>query len=223
MVAALTVVPVLWCTPAFSFHSITPDEVLDAGGIEVSLKKEDEINYVVGKVLINESPQKVWPVMTNPFEFQGKISPRMREVKVVVDKTNYSLLKCCVHVGFFIPDVTYEVASQYLPVQKVLFKRVGGDLRDFRGTWDMQPACDGAKTELTYSMYIDPGIPVPQWLIREGVKSELPRLLTALRERVNAVYLKHKALESHTILAAANVSCSVANSNLATNTRQQSY
>jgi hypothetical protein len=202
--AVLTVAGILWCTPAFSFHTVTPDEVLDAGNVEVSLKKEDDINFVVGKILINEPPQKVWPVMTNPFEFQGKISPRMRQVKVMVDKTNYSLLRCCIHVGFFIPDINYEVASQYLPVHQVLFKRVAGDLRDFRGTWDMLPACNDTKTELTYSMYIDPGIPVPQWIIREGVKSELPRLLTALRDRVNAVYLGHKALETHTILAANN-------------------
>jgi hypothetical protein len=199
---ALILLAVLWCTPAFGFHSISPNEVLDSGGVEISLKKEAGINFVVGKILINEPPAKVWPVMTNPFEFRGKISPRMRQVEVMVDKKNYSLLKCSVHVGFFIPDITYVVASQYQPVEKVLFRRTGGDLRDFRGTWDMEPAHSGTKTELTYSMFFDPGIPVPQWIIREGVKGELPRLLTALRERVDAVYLEHKALENPTILAA---------------------
>jgi hypothetical protein len=198
---ALTVL-VLLCAPAFSFHSVTPDEALDKGNIEVSLRKKEGINFVVGKVLINEPPQKVWPVITNPYEFLGKISPRMRQVNVLVDKTNYSLLKCCIHIGFFIPDINYVVASQYLPVQRIFFKRVGGDLKDFRGMWDMEPSCDGAKTILVYSMYIDPGIPVPQWIIREGVKGELPRFLMAVRERVKSVYIDHKALESHTILAA---------------------
>jgi hypothetical protein len=51
-------------------------------------------------------------------------------------------------------------------------------------------------------MYVDPGFPVPQWIIREGVKTELPRTLMALRKRVKAVCMRTEAMESQTILAA---------------------
>ena len=33
-------------------------------------------------------------------------------------------------------------------------------------------------------MDIDPGYPVPLWLVREAVKLELPKTLTAVRKRV---------------------------------------
>lgn len=180
-------------------------ERLQSGQVVVQLKKKEDLNYVEGKVLINQPPSRVWPIMTNPFEFEGKISPRMTQVQVMVDKIDLSLLKCKVHIGFFIPDITYVVESRYEPVERISFKRTAGDLKDFRGEWEVRPACGGSKTELTYSMFIDPGIPVPQWIIREGVKSELPRILNGLRDRVNAIYTQNEAPEARSILAAGNL------------------
>jgi len=61
------------------------------------------------------------------------------------------------------------------------------------------------RTELSYSMFMDPGFFVPQWLIREGVKSELPRTLDAVRKRVLAVSHERERPEAHTIAAATFV------------------
>jgi uncharacterized membrane protein len=173
---------------------------LEKGEVVVDLKDVGKTKYVEAKVLINEPPDKVWPIMVNPFEFQGKISPRMKTVEVVSDQTNRSVLKVTLDV-LLIPHFTYIVESLYENGQSVQFHRVGGILKDFSGSWVMSPA-QGNKTELTYCMYIDPGFPVPQWIIREGVKSELPKTLIALRERVHAIH-EHTAMkEKRTILAA---------------------
>ena len=51
-------------------------------------------------------------------------------------------------------------------------------------------------------MHIDPGFPVPQWMIREAVKNELPQTLAALRQRVQTISQHHCARAEHTILAA---------------------
>src|SRR5271156_1793838 len=66
---------------------------LENGEVVVDLKNVGDTKYVEGKVLINESPDKVWPILVNPFEFQGKISPRMKTVEVMSDQTNRSVLK----------------------------------------------------------------------------------------------------------------------------------
>ena len=66
----------------------------------------------------------------------------------------------------------------------------------------MAPINGGTKTELTYSMYVDPGFFVPQWIMREGMKDELPRTLKGLKERVEAVAHEKQMAEPHTILAA---------------------
>jgi carbon monoxide dehydrogenase subunit G len=199
------VLSLLWGNSVWAFKTEGNETKLERGEVVISSKKIEDVNFVEARILIDEPPSKVWPVMANPFEFQGKISPRMRQVTVVVDKVDLSLLKCTVHIGFFIPDITYTVESKYEPGQRITFKRTGGDLRDFKGVWEVKAAKGGNATELTYSMFIDPGIPVPQWIIREGVKNELPRTLMALRQRVTAIYTQNEAPEARHILAVSAV------------------
>jgi len=175
---------------------------LSQGEVVVGTKNDGDTRFVTGTIIINEPPSRVWPVMVNPFEFKGKISPRMKAVEVVLDKAELSILKVTLDMSFLYPNFTYTVESRYQNGQRIDFKRIGGVLRDFKGSWEMNPIDNGNKTELTYSMYIDPGFFVPQWIMREGVKGELPRTLKGLRERVHAVCEDSKTLESHTICAA---------------------
>lgn len=186
----------------------TVQQKLEAGEVVVGIRNVGSTKYVTGQVLINQAPDKVWPVMVNPFEFQGKISPRMKHVEVLKDKEDASVLKVTMNT-FPIPDLVYTVESKYERNDvsaRIEFWRVGGSLKDFRGSWEMSPADHGKKTCLTYSMYVDPGFFVPQWIMREAVKGELPRTLIGLRNRVSDVVDRQCKLESHTILAASPLS-----------------
>lgn len=184
-----------------------PDAVqrrLDKGEVVVGLENIGETKFVTGRVLIDHPPDKVWPIMVNPFEFQQKISPRMKTVDVLVDKLHKSILKVTMET-FPIPDVTYTVESDYTRTEngaRIDFHRIGGTLKDFKGHWIMNPAHHGRKTELIYSMYLDPGFYVPQWIVRFGVRQELPRTLLALRKRVEETFAHSSPLEKKTILAA---------------------
>lgn len=180
---------------------------LKKGEVVVGLKDVGHTKYVTGKIIIDESPEKVWPIMVNPFEFRGKISPRTKKVEVILDQKDISVLRVTMDTSPipFLPQLSYTVESRYENTDKggrIEFRRIAGTIRDFRGFWEMSPASGGTKTELTYCMFLDPGFFVPQWIVREGVKGELPRTLVALRNRVKAVYEEQERLESHTILAA---------------------
>lgn len=175
---------------------------LSQGEIVVGLRNEGATRFVTGTVVIDESPDKVWPILVNPYEFKGKISPRMKSVDMLVDKANVSVMKVTLDVSILMPNFTYTVESNYENGQRIAFHRVGGTLKDFKGAWEVSPIDGGAKTQLTYSMYVDPGFFVPQWIVREGMKGELPRTLKALRERVEAIGSDHQLAEAHTILAA---------------------
>jgi hypothetical protein len=206
LLSALLVFSSLWALPLFARSSsiapLTIKERLERGEVVVGSTEVGHARFVTGSVLINEPPERVWPIMVNPFEFLRKISPRMKKVEVVTDKSDLSVLRVTLDV-VLIPHFTYVVESHYDNGAKVEFRRVGGVLKDFRGSWQMCPANGGTQTALTYSMYVDPGFPVPQWMVREGVKCELPRTLMALRARVHDVYTRAEALEPRTILAAA--------------------
>jgi len=174
---------------------------LRRGEVVVDLEEKNE-RFVVGRIRIDQPPAAVWPVLVNPFEFQGTICPRMKSVDVLFDSEELSVLKCSINVCFLIPNITYVVESHYVPVQEVRFRRVGGNLKDFRGSWLLRPLSDGKSTEVLYAMFIDPGIPIPKWLVREALKVDLPKTLTGLRSRVECVYGAGAPLSAKTLKAA---------------------
>lgn len=193
--------------PALAVDGEAPNAVhnrLEKGEVVVDFKNVGKRKYVTGRIIINHRPEEVWPVMVNPFEFKRNIAPRMKALEILSDKINMSIQRVTVD-AFPIPPVTYTVKSTYERTDngsKIEFWRVAGMIKDFRGHWIMRPCSNGQKTELSYSMYIDPGFYVPQWIVRQCVKGELPKTLLALRKRVEEVCSDVSVLEKQTIMAA---------------------
>ncbi len=213
---ALSILATLVCAPILDARSVDlaleTQQRLNRGEVVVGMKGEGEAKLVTGTILIDETPESVWQVVVNPYEFRGKISPRMKDFKVLVDKRERSVMRVNMDV-FLIPHFNYVVESNYKNAQRIEFHRADAEaqsLKDFNGSWEIQSKDNGTKTALTYSMYMDPGFFVPQWLIREGVKGELPRTLSAIRKRVDAVSCKREKLESQNIAAGLSVEKSVA-------------
>ena len=193
-------------TPLYAKNVDSADEIqkrLASGEVIVGLKKQGETGFVTGTILINAAPSKVWPIMVNPYEFMGKISPRMKQVEVVTDKPDFSVLKITLDMSFLMPNFTYVVESRYSNCERITFERTAGVPKIFKGTWDISPIDGGKKTRSDYATYVDPGFFVPQWLIREGMKNEVPHILKAFRDRVEEVAEAKKPMERRSILAAS--------------------
>jgi hypothetical protein len=188
---------------AITHGDTTADEQrLAAGDVVVDSAEINGIRYVVARVWIDQTPESTWRTLVNPYEFEGRIMHRMKRVDVLTDEVAQSLMTCTVGVIFPIPDFKYTVESHYTACSKVEFHRTAGSFKDFRGFWGLEPVSHGTKTEVTYSMYIDPGFPVPDWLVREAVRMELPNVLTGLRERVTYLKSNADAAEKRTLVAA---------------------
>jgi len=174
---------------------------LARGEVVVDLVEEGETKFVVGKVVIKQPPEVIWPTLVNPFEFQGTICPRMKSVDVLVDQPDTSVLRYGMNICFPFPSVSYTVESKYAAVEAIEFRRMTGFMRDFRGCWLLR-RLDGGATEVMYSVYVDPGIPLPRWIIREAVKNELPRILVGLRTRVNDLASSTATARDKTLMCA---------------------
>jgi len=182
------------------------EETLEQGGVTIGQKTEGDTKYVSASIIIDEPADKIWPIMANPYEFKGKIEPRMKKVEMMLDKPDVSVMKVTVDMTLLFPNFNYVVESRYMNNDTIEFKRVGGTLKEFKGSWHLAPADGGSKTALTYNVFIDPGFYVPQWIMREGVKGELPRTLAALRRRVVAVCDAKETREAHTTMASTSPS-----------------
>lgn len=187
---------------------VTVAQRLECGEVLVGLTNVGETRFVTGRVLINQPPERVWQVMVNPFEFKGKVCPRMKQIDVLVDKADRSVLKMTMDT-FPIPDICYTVQSDYSKTKdgaRIDFHRISGSLKDFKGHWEINSSHGGTKTDVSYSMYLDPGFFVPQWIVRKGVSGELPKTLIGMRNRVDQIFKEEsRNLEKKTIAAAASI------------------
>jgi hypothetical protein len=179
----------LSANPAAGAHgSETQSQTTTSEAVSVSHHKEGKLEFVEGRIRINQRPERVWPILSNPFEFEQSISPRFRMTQVLVDRPEVSLIKCSVDTGILFPAISYTVESHYDHGKKITFQSKEGTLKDFRGFWELSSADNGNASYVTYSMYVEPGIPVPQWIVRQGIRMELPHTLEALRNRVDEIY-----------------------------------
>ncbi len=170
-----------WSHPSLSQEQegrLYAGEVLLDGSID-----HRRCGVVEGKILINSCPERVWSIVTNPFEFANKIQKHLRHVRFVHQTLRSSVQECELEVAAFFPRVTYRVESSYEPVKRIDFHRVGGMIKNFHGYWLLEPRDNGTKTLVTYAMFIDPGFFVPQWVMRQGLRRELPQTLTGIRKR----------------------------------------
>jgi len=159
---------------------------LAPGDVRVRIVPVGSTKYVTGTVMIDAPAKQVWQVVANPREFESKICPEIKHMDVLIDEPTLCRVKVTIDF-FLLPRLTYVADSEYVGNRQIDFRRVSGAFRDFNGSWTLHPVADGSNTELTYKMFIDPGMPIPQWLIRQLVKGEFRRILLRLRERVEAI------------------------------------
>jgi len=174
---------------------------LQKGQVVVGFTQKGSSKYVLGRIILDANPEQIWSVLANPYEFENGIYSRMKDVQVLEDQPRHSVMRCKIAIGIIVPDIDAVVETDYWPMQKIAFHRKEGSLKALDGGWKLTPV-DGGKTEVSYWMSIDPGVPVPGWLVNEGVKSDLPKTLVALRKRLISLRAAKGTLLKKTILAA---------------------
>jgi Polyketide cyclase / dehydrase and lipid transport len=161
---------------------------LKDGEVLVEAIDGGKTKFVLARIYIEQPPEDVWPILANPYEFENKICPRMKTVELISEKADSNVIKCGWNICLLIPKITYTVESKFEQQKQVQFRRIAGTFKEFRGSWMLRPLDGGKSCEVLYSMFIDPGIPLPKWIVREALKNELPQTLIGLRERVHAIY-----------------------------------
>ncbi|HEY3515712.1 MAG TPA: SRPBCC family protein [Gammaproteobacteria bacterium] len=89
---------------------------------------------------------------------------------------------------FFMPTFEHVFRLDYTPYTRIDVNRVSGPIALLRGTWWLLPQ-DSGRTLLVYELSLDPGMPIPRFLVRATLKRDLPKVLTAVRERAEAAAL----------------------------------
>lgn len=160
-------------------------ERLKSGEILVHVKQVDDLpqGMVEAIVLIEAPAENIWRIMTDCREIP-KFVPGVKSCRVLDSGQNWEIIRHEVKWIWLLPKITYVFRADYLPNRKIDFASIKGDLREMKGKWQLTPLGPDNQTIVRYSVFLDPGFFLPQWLVRQSLKSDLPALLTSLRNKV---------------------------------------
>ena len=82
------------------------------------------------------------------------------------------------------PSVRSVFRSDYEPVREIHFSRVEGDLKELEGSWRLESLKGKAMTRLYYHARVDPGVYLPNAIVRSVIENDMPKTLKALRREV---------------------------------------
>ncbi len=161
---------------------------LDAGTVQVVAERGDRPLTVQVRVAIKIAapPRAIWDVLTAcqiaPEYVPNVVSCRSLEK---VDDGRSELFVQTVKPAFFLPTFEHVFRLDYEPYERIGVHRVSGPLARMAGDWWLLPQDDG-KILLVYELALDPGLPVPRFFVRATMKRDVPKILTAVRERAES-------------------------------------
>jgi ribosome-associated toxin RatA of RatAB toxin-antitoxin module len=127
----------------------------------------------------------VWDVMID-VEHAPEFVPGLRRARRLERHESHEIIEHTVKYLWLLPEFTYRFRADYERPERIVFRRVSGDLRALEGEWTLRASADGKGTIVTYSVHLDPGFLVPQWAVRKSLQHNLPAVLRAVRERAQA-------------------------------------
>jgi hypothetical protein len=90
---------------------------------------------------------------------------------------------------FFLPTFEHVFRLDYTPYTRIDVNRVSGPIEHMQGSWWLLPQ-DNGRILLVYELALDPGMPIPRFLVRATLRRDLPKIVTAVRERAEAASKK---------------------------------
>ena len=187
--AAATLLSILLAAAGRAQQALPATEWIDLAQLEQGKILVDIVNEgqfqgrVQAAVRIDASPEQIWDVMTNCAAAPEFIPGVLRcELVETLEQGRTQLFRQEVKYSWYLPRLSYVFRLDYFPYRQIDFKRISGRPRKLEGSWWLQ--AEAGATRVIYSLDLDPGFLVPKFLVRRALRKDLPKVLEALRQRV---------------------------------------
>ncbi len=159
-------------------------EKVRAGEVVYRTGKADALTATVDVALeIDAAPETIWRVLT-ACEVSPEYVPHVQRCERIetVDGGRAELFVQEVKPAFFLPSFEHVFRLDYEPYEHIDVSRVSGPLNHMHGTWDLIEQESGT-TLLVHSFAVDPGMPIPRFIVRARLRNDMPEVLKVVRER----------------------------------------
>lgn len=107
----------------------------------------------------------------------------MEQCEIVERTQDRTLIRQVVDTGLLAPTLRYSYESKNLAFPDMDFKLVEGNLRALEGGWEFVDVQEGVL--VTYKMRVQPGFPIPRFLVRMSLRRMIPDMLACIRGLVD--------------------------------------
>jgi hypothetical protein len=135
---------------------------------------------------VDAPPAAIWKIL-RACEIAPEYVPNVVSCKKVeeLDGGRADLFVQTIKPIFFLPTFEHVFRLDYTPYTRIDVHRVSGPIAHMEGSWWLLPQ-DGGRVLLVYEVAVDPGLPIPRFLVRATMKRDLPKIMQAVRERAEA-------------------------------------
>lgn len=163
-------------------------EAVAAREIIVNADRGDRPLTVVVRIAaeVDAAPTAIWQILT-ACEIAPEYVPNVVSCKKVeeLDGGRADLFVQTIKPIFFLPTFEHVFRLDYTPWSRIDVHRVSGPIEHMEGSWWLLPQNNG-RILLVYQVAVDPGLPIPRFLVRATMKRDLPKIMMAVRERAEA-------------------------------------
>lgn len=175
-------------SPAAAFELAPHDEAALARGrpyVEVRPGPDGASGVIRAAIDIDAPPEVVFRVITD-CDLAPKMVDSLKSCRILQrDPAGRWDVREDISKMTFLPSVRNVFRSDFDPPRRVVFQRVGGDLKVFEGEWQVEPRPGGVR--VFYESRVGTPFRVPGPLARLGLRMEVPRALLALRREALAL------------------------------------
>jgi hypothetical protein len=163
-------------------------DAIAAREIQVYVERSDRPSTVKIElaVEVDAAAAAIWDVL-RACEISPEYVPNVQSCTKLeeLDGGRAELFKQIIKPVFFLASFEHVFRLDYTPYTRIDVNRVSGPIAHLQGTWWLLPQSNG-RILLVYELALDPGMPIPRFMVRATLKRDLPKVLAAVRERAEA-------------------------------------
>ncbi len=139
---------------------------------------------------VDAAPAAIWDVL-KACEIAPEYVPNVVSCKKLegLDGGRADLFVQTIKPIFFLPTFEHVFRLDYTPYTRIDVNRVSGPIAHMQGTWWLLPQ-DNGRILLVYELALDPGMPVPRFMVRATLKRDLPKVIGAGRDRAETAVVR---------------------------------
>jgi len=152
--------------------------------VRVDSSGDQKNEWVEAAILIDAAAEPIWKLI-NDCRQTPQFIPGLKSCRVLQQDGTGDLIEHRMQISRLLPEVKYVFRAEYQQNKRIDFKRMSGDLKEFEGSWVLKSLQGGKpRTLVIYSIFLDAGFLLPQWVMQLLLRQDLPGVLLALRNRI---------------------------------------